>query len=63
MSTTKYIRDAQLTNVGGVELYRRRFYLSKEALDAIDNTATKLNMSPSEYVASLALTAVTKRTN
>ena len=58
MSTTKYIRDAQLTNVGGVELYRRRFYLSKQALDAIDLEAEKLGLSPSEYVASLALTAV-----
>ena len=60
MSTTKYIRDAQLTNVGGVELYRRRFYLSKQALDAIDLEAIKLGLSPSEYVASLALTAVTE---
>ena len=60
MSTTKYIRDAQLTNVGGVELYRRRFYLSKQALDAIDLEAVKLGLSPSEYVASLAITAVTK---
>lgn len=60
MSTTKYIRDAQLTNVGGVELYRRRFYLSKQALDAIDLEAEKLGLSPSEYVASLALTAVTE---
>lgn len=60
MSTTKYIRDAQLTNVGGVELYRRRFYLSKEALDAIDLEATKLGLSPSEYVSQLA---VAKRTN
>ena len=60
MSTTKYIRDAQLTNVGGVELYRRRFYLSKQALDAIDLEAIKLGLSPSEYVASLALHAVHK---
>lgn len=63
MSTTKYIRDAQLTNVGGVELYRRRFYLSKQALDAIDHQASKLNLSPSEYVSQLAITAVTERSN
>lgn len=63
MSTTKYIRDAQLTNVGGVELYRRRFYLSKQALDAIDLEAEKLGLSPSEYVASLALNAVTELAN
>ena len=60
MSTTKYIRDAQMSTINGVELYRRRFYLSKQALDAIDLEAEKLGLSPSEYVASLALTAVTE---
>ena len=60
MSTTKYIRDAQMSTINGVELYRRRFYLSKQALDAIDLEAVKLGLSPSEYVASLALTAVTE---
>lgn len=60
MSTTKYIRDAQMSTINGVELYRRRFYLSKQALDAIDLEAVKLGQSPSEYVASLALNAVTK---
>lgn len=56
MSTTKYIRDAQKSVINGVELYRRRFYLSKQALDVIDLEAEKLGISPSEYVASLALT-------
>ena len=60
MSTTKYIRDAQMSTINGVELYRRRFYLSKQALDAIDLEAVKLGQSPSEYVASLALNAVTE---
>ena len=60
MSTTKYIRDAQLSIIKGAELYRRRFYLSKQALDAIDLEAEKLGLSPSEYVASLALHAVHK---
>lgn len=63
MSTTKYIRDAQMSTIKGVELYRRRFYLSKQALDSIDLEAEKLGLSPSEYVALLALSAVPKLAN
>lgn len=57
MSTTNYVRAAQRTMVNGVELFRRRHYLTREALDAIDSQAERLNMSPSEYVNHLALTA------
>lgn len=49
----EYVRNAQKTNCGGVELYRRRFYLSKQTLDKLDNEADKLGLTPSEYVAIL----------
>lgn len=60
MSNTKYVRNAQRTIVNGVELYRRRHYLTLEALNAIDSQAERLNMTASEYVNHLALTAVTE---
>lgn len=63
MSTSKYIREAQLSSVNGVELYRRRFYFPREVLDLIDFTAQKLNMTPSEYVSQLTLNAAAERSN